>query len=291
MGKPVVKSHLEFNLVHPLLARPFVDPLNSLLPKLWSRSVAMFHIGRSGSTVLGKLLNETDEIIWDEEIYHSFFKNWIKPNKKRLAEGANFPFDPMKLVRNRMLAHRLIHPREKIYGCEIKFFHLRRTGIELEDYLNYLERLGFNDWIVLERKNYLRVLVSSTISNRKLKNFHIAPGENPQLIRVHLNIDAVKTGGECRSLLKFLQSYREDFRRLEEALRDRHSLKLTYEDDIAENPQVAAKRVCDFLNIPYQEAPVGCGKTNPFSLKEMIVNFEEVRQVLDGTPFEWMVYK
>lgn len=58
----MIKS-IEFNLIHPLFAQSWVDAFDPLLPKLWSKNVVMFHIGRSGSSVLGKLLNETNEII------------------------------------------------------------------------------------------------------------------------------------------------------------------------------------------------------------------------------------
>ncbi|MDY7022639.1 MAG: hypothetical protein SWJ54_14995 [Cyanobacteriota bacterium] len=286
----MIKS-IEFNLIHPLFAQSWVDAFDPLLPKLWSKNVVMFHIGRSGSSVLGKLLNETNEIIWDEEIYHFFLEKVVKPQKKHSSGIINFPFDPIKLVRNRMLVRRLFHPLKKIYGCEIKFYHLRKTQIELEKYLDYLEYLGFKDWIILERRNYLRVLVSSIISNRKMKPYHIAAGENPQLVQVHLNIESTESGRKHLSLLESLQNHQHDFQHLEYILRDRHTLKLTYEDDIEKDPRIAARRICKFLNIPNQDSQPVYGKTNPFSLKEIIINFEEVQQVLDGTPFEWMLYE
>ena len=34
-----------------------------------SKNIAMFHAGRSGSTVLGDLLNQNPQIFWDSEIF------------------------------------------------------------------------------------------------------------------------------------------------------------------------------------------------------------------------------
>lgn len=294
MGRRTVNSKLElndleFSWIHPLLASSLAAPLDTVLPKLWHDSVAMFHIGRSGSTVLGELLARSPEMIWDREIYHLALK-FLRGKKKGYRSVDNLSFDPIKLVRNRMLLRRFIHPGKRIYGCEIKFYHLRRMGIDLEDYINYLESIGFKSFIILERKNYLRAIVSSIISNRKLKNFHISSGENPQLIQIELDTELLKTDGECKSLLEYLQTHRNDFQRLESILSDRYTLKLTYEEDIASDPRVGARRVYDFLDLGDRRGQVRYGKTNPYPLCEIITNFDEVERVLSGTAFEWMVY-
>lgn len=280
---------IEYGIIHPILSQSFLDRFEPLCSKLWSQCIVMFHVGRSGSTVLGDLLNQNKDILWDGEIYHPFLLELRELKKQGWnAEQDAFPFPPIKLVRDRLLLHKLTQFSKRIYGCEVKFFHLKRARIELKNYINYLESLGFSKYLILERKNYLKVIVSSLLSNQKKKSFHIPSQATTQLSRVQIDVNNLKTDGERKTLLEFLKNYRESFQTLENSLQTRRILKLTYEDDIFDDPRIGARRVCDFLEVPYRAGKTRYGKTNPFSLKEMIVNFDEVQQVLKGTPFEWM---
>jgi hypothetical protein len=67
-------------------------------------------------------------------------------------------------------------------------------------------------------------------------------------------------------------------------------LSLTYEDDLAANPDEAYRRVCDFAGLGHYEATVRLGRTNPFELRDILTNFADVERVLRGTSFEWMLY-
>lgn len=66
---------------------------------------------------------------------------------------------------------------------------------------------------------------------------------------------------------------------------------MTYEDDISKDPLVGYKRICQFLGAGLEKVSIRFGKTNPFKLSDIIINFEEVERILRGSPFEWMLYE
>jgi hypothetical protein len=284
-----VTRTINYRVIHPLLLQPLFDRFELLVPKLWPKCTMMFHVGRSGSTVLGNLLGQSEEIFWDGEIYHPFLK-YLKQLTKQgwNPQTDKLPLEPNKVLRNRMALGKILYVNKTIYGCESKFYHLKRMNITIQRYLEDLESLGFKYFIILERKNYLRTIISSLISNRKLKKFHLTSEIKPHLNQIRVDVDNFKTDGERKPLIKFLQDHRDDFQNLENLLRDRRVLKLTYEEDISENPQIAMRRVCEFLDTEYREGKIQYRKTNPFPLKDIIINYDEVKQALKGTPFEWM---
>jgi hypothetical protein len=272
LGDPArLRLALEHRLLNPMLAQ--FRPGNGV----------MFHIGRSGSTVLADLLRQHPGIYWDGEIYAGLYDYWQ-------SQGLTMGVDPVPIDLARFLRTRMTRAARKIYGFEVKFFHLRLIERTLPDYLIYLQKLGFNHFMVLERKNYLRKVVSSVIAHQKLQ-YHQSPHEQPVLTQVELDLDCIRIDLEAKSLLAYLQDYAENFRQLETLLKNQNVLYLTYEADITTDPLLGYQRICNFLNVPYQPVEVRYGKTNPFNLTEIIANFTEVERYLKGTPFEWMLYE
>jgi len=71
MLKAAMNKHAK-QIIKPLATRVlriFSDPINRI-PK---RKIAMLHLGRCGSTVLGNLLSQHAALYWGEEIYSSIF--------------------------------------------------------------------------------------------------------------------------------------------------------------------------------------------------------------------------
>ena len=66
-------------------------------------------------------------------------------------------------------------------------------------------------------------------------------------------------------------------------------LNLTYEDHIVPTPSNAYRKTCEFAGVDAQSASIRTGLVNPFPLKEIITNFEEVEGHLGGSRFEWML--
>ncbi len=241
----------------------------------------MFHIGRSGSMVLGDLLRQHPQVFWDSEIYQRLLRDGDKNGT--LYPSTASPGDAPEYLRARM-------PRagKRFYGFEVKFFHLRRLNVQLSHYVGSLRCLGFTHFVILERKNYLRKIVSSVVAHQKCR-FHQPSHEKAVLTRVRLNIDRLQIDRDCKPLVAYLRDYRASFHALNDALSTLNVLRLTYEDDISGDPMVGYRRICEFLGIRRQEAAIRFGRSNPFKLADIIANFEEVERNLLGSGFEWML--
>ncbi|MEM6812612.1 MAG: hypothetical protein AAF549_09130 [Pseudomonadota bacterium] len=262
-----------------------------ILNKCSLGNVAMFHIGRSGSTVLGDLLNQSPKILWDGEIYHTYV-DWS--GKKATRVGQNPSVDPIRL-----LEVEKIKARRRYYGFELKFYHLDRTNISLSDYIQKICELGVNHFIILKRKNYLRKIVSSYVSfDKQQSNLrsidnsdHHSADTKAKLHKITLNIDSVNIDATKKTLLEHLEYYQNNFQKLDSELSDKKVLRLTYEEHIAQGPINGYHKTCDFLSINRHPVTVKYGKTNPFRLSEIVENFSEVEKVLQNTEFEWMLYE
>lgn len=280
LTKPL--SRLSRKLQHPqeLTKKVLALPLSVFRPG----NIAMFHIGRSGSTVLADLLEQHPKITWDGELYQRFLEYWKK--QEVAIEAGEVTVNPAKLVRQRM-----IWAGNKFYGFEVKFYHLKRANVNLSDYIEQLHRLGFSHFIVLERRNYLRKIVSSIIAADISRRYHQQSHEQAILNRIEIDLDNTKVDDYIKPLIAHLQDFDENFRKLEELLENRRVLRLTYEEDISAAPLEGYRRICDFLGIDYRPGSIRYSKTNPFKLSEIIINFEEVEHALRGTRFEWMLYE
>ena len=247
-------------------------------------NVAMFHVGRSGSTVLGDLLGQHPGVYWDGEIYeHRVFQPYEQRAGTIEYGQTPFSYDPVPLLKARMR-----EAGARIYGFEVKFFHLDYTDYDLETYLATLRALGFNRFIVLERRNLLRKIASSIVAHQRAQ-FHIGASASTGVNRIQLPVDAVRIDRDSKPLVDFLASYTRDLARLERALAGDSMLKLTYEEDIASDPGNAYRRVCEFLKLPPVATQVRLAKTNPYPLADMLENFDEVGAALEGTDFAWML--
>jgi len=244
-------------------------------------SAAMFHVGRSGSTVLADLLGQHRRVFWDGEIYERMFRDWERAGFKIGDE--NMPDDPVAYLRRRMK-----RSGRRWYGYEVKFYHVRNTHFTLDDYVRRLIELGFAHFVILERKNYLRKLVSN-YAWLQTEQTHHAQGAAAKLTKVHIDVERIPMHLTYKPLMTMMQDYRDNFAKLRELLADQQVVDLSYEDDISEDPRVGYRRVCELMGIEPQDVEVRLGKTNPFPLREMIENYEEVAGVLRGTEFEWML--
>jgi LPS sulfotransferase NodH len=257
--------------------------LGALRPATRCGNVVIFHVGRSGSTVLTDLLGQHPKIFWDGEPYERLFKQ-----REEGGRGAGAPpadSDPFALLRNRMGA-----TRKEFYGFSVKFFHLRLLGLGLPVFVQRLGELGYTHYVVLERRNYLRKIVSSLVAHRR-SQFHRRPWEEAVLTPVEVDVERVRIDRDCRPLLTYLREYREGFEELDSLLEGRNVLRLVYEDDLADDPLVGYRRVCEVLGVPEGRARVRYGKTNPFPLSELVSNFDAVEGALRETPFAWMLYE
>ena len=233
----------------------------------------MFHAKRSGSTVLSDLLKQHSEIFWDGEINTAYT---IRLFNKQVVNGADNLAEVIRRLQRRMF----YITQNGFYGFEITSFDFFVGRISLSDYVERIHDLGVDYFIILKRKNFLKKNVSMLIT-QKTGQTHLLSNEKVRLTQIAL---------DAKNLLNSLQQHHNFFSTLEELLKNNRVLLLTYEDDISHDPLLAYKRVCNFLDIEYVEFPIQRKKTNPYGLSEVILNFEEVKNTLSGTPFEWMLY-
>lgn len=238
------------------------------------RSVVMIHIGRSGSTALGDLLDQHPNIFWDGEVWRDM-----------VAEGLEQPISADEFYR--FLDERKHVAGGLIYGYEVKFFHIGSLADGLENQLKVLERLGPTDFVVLERKNYLRKILSSVKASRTTR-WHQPAGSVAAMEKLVLSPEKLQIDGKDTALLPLLHEYEENFQKLRGCLSNRKHLWLTYENDLAESPLQGYQKIVDFLEIEPVPVKVRYGKTNPYPVREVLENFEEVVASLEGTGFEWM---
>lgn len=247
--------------------------------------IAMFHFGRSGSSVLADMLNQHQSIHWDNEIYE-YQTKLIEKNLGYFIYGdERCRYDPIKVLTERIGRHSNSH-----YGFEVKFNHLEHCDVDISDYLAEINRLGIDKYITLERKNILRKIVSSLVAE-KTNVWHVKDGKEGPKSKITIHCDALKVERKEGSLIELLDHYSRHFNQLYELLEKSNIevLKLTYEDDIEQDPSVGFNKAIAFFGLPPFKANVRLKKTNPYPLSSIVENIDEVRDYLKGTPYAWML--
>jgi hypothetical protein len=268
---------------------PIQQQLRSRLVPVWQQyssqfragNIAMFHMGRCGSTVLGNLLNQHQKVYWDGEIFERHHGHW-KSEPKSMYKAGQTPLD--------ILQKRMIIAGSRFYGLEIKPSHLDAGQIMVSDFINQLDTLGFRHFIVLIRRNFLRSLVSNQVMYGVTGQTHQHKSQGAQLHRIVLDPEKVRYCGHSQSLLEHLHDHVYHCKVLDVLLESRHYLKLYYEDMLMDDPRVGYERLCRFIKVAPQPCEVKLSRTNPFSLQDQLLNFDQVQTYLKGTDFEWMLY-
>ncbi len=241
----------------------------------------MYHIGRCGSSVLGNLLHQHPAIRWDREIY---FHRWTRSNR-RLER-----WDSESFLRRSMWA-----AGRRYYGFEIKFLdsqHLLTLQLSLAEYIAELARVGVTHHVILERRNTLRVMLSSAAGTRN-KRHHAAtdaPAGPPERVRLDVARWKFWKHTAPKPLVDCLADVSAAYAELRRRLTDQNVLELSFEDDIAaESPHAAYSRTCAFLELSPAPAEIHTRRLHPEPLSALIENFDEVADALRGTPYEWML--
>ncbi len=258
--------------------------LRPILTPLRPANIVMFHIGRCGSTVLSSLLRQHKNIFWASEYYVQVFRDWERANGGQEIKG-EMPDDAINMLKLSMG-----HAMHRSYGFEIKPFHFQLIGYSMETFVDKLEKLGFTHYIILDRKNRLRKIVSSALAHADRVKYHQGKEAGAKLRQVHLNVENIKIDYDSKPLLKFLSDYDREFASLAKLLEPKNYLSLTYEEDVQEDPRLGYRKICEYTGLRSKDISAQLSRTNPFPVKDMIENFEEVEELLKGTDYEWMLY-
>lgn len=235
-----------------------------------SKNFCIWHTGRCGSTVLSSMLNQYPQMHSAGELlemYSRFFKG--------------LKYKPGAWIGGKLcVRYAILKNNAEFFGFEMKVWHLFNLGVTVNQAMNFLQEININKHIILERQNYLRILVSSNVS-KKTSSWHIGSERKPTLTKVYVNPEG---------LAYAIQEFSNFYEKLNRLL-GQNCLRLSYEKDIKHNPKIAFHKVADFLELNNLEPDVPLGVTNPYPLQEMILNFDEISNQLKGTKNEWMLEK
>ncbi|MBN2664847.1 MAG: hypothetical protein JXR68_14465, partial [Bacteroidales bacterium] len=236
-------------------------------------NIVMFHTGRVGSTVLADLLFQHSDVQWDGEIFI-----------KKEYYSDEFILNPLFFLNLRMYQKKI-----DFYGFEVTDRQIKnKINQSIDEFFESLENLDFKYFIHLKRKNYLKQYIS-VVRKRELKLCHIE--DNSSISKtIYLNIKNDKFRNNTGNIIENFEKLDQYYDKLEKQILNKKSLFLTYEDDILPNPKIAYNKICDFLNIKNENPVVNLKRTNPFPLKDVIENYNEVESYLKGTKYEWMLY-
>lgn len=259
----------------------------TLAPILSPGKICMFHIGRTGSSVLADLLQQHPDVHWDGELYHRLIVAEDTRSGATVTQESAFRYDPLTTVTRVMR-----YAGWDWYGFEVKPYHLVWTEYGWTDeglarFVDALRDVGFASFIVLDRRNRLRKLVSSAVAHARGRSVY-RTDEEPELVRVRLGVEQIGFGRLRRmGLVELLAGYDRDLETLKHLLPE--ALHLTYEDHIEADPLIAYRAVCDFLGLHPVDVTVRHRKATPYPLEDVLENYEEVGERLAGTSYEWML--
>ena len=157
-------------------------------------------------------------------------------------------------------------------GVKIFYYHLTN-----EEWTKLLTHDDFK-LIHIVRQNRLRTITSLEIA-LKTDQWVATPSSinNNKEKTVRIN---------TTNLIKRIEKIHQEEIKTRERFKGRSLLEVAYENLIT-NPNEEFKKIKNFLGLPYiKPNAIKYKKQNPEGLMELIVNFEEVEQALNGTPYE-----
>lgn len=273
--------------------------LETLLPRLWQAwrgsrwkgqrrpGLGLLHVGRCGSTVVGDMLARTPGICWDDEPLNPGLARRLPRRLCGLAEPS--------LASVRRAHHQA---GADLYGGAFLILQLRRAGHpDVPSALAALEEHGVGSFVVLERRNLLRVSISHLVAQVRDRWHLVGDDAAPKPQRVRVEVAAGEGSGAPSAhslpggspLPDFLEDLAGFYRGLRRALASQTHLWLVYEDDVAEDPGQAYGKICEFAGLEPRAVAPRHRRITPQPLCELVENWDEVCAALAGTDFAWML--
>lgn len=268
---------LKFLANHHVVARAVSCTTGVFTRPIRETNVVMLHAGRCGSTVVGMLLNQHPQINWIGEILAKF--------REKFGDSSWVWEDPETMIRMRTN----IHPC-KILGLEIKRSQIINTNMNENSVIKLFKKIGYEKFVVLRRKNYLKKKISEIVA-KKIGKMNVSERVKTPKVRMPINMGRWDVHTEFvknDTLTDHFERLDKFYEKIEEMLKKHEVLNLSYEEHVKDNPKRAAEEICNFLNLESHEMKIETEKINRKSIKESISNFGEVESFLKGTKYEWM---
>lgn len=238
--------------------------------------IVIFHIGRCGSTILSKLLEQNSNIQCESEIFNPYMEH----RSKCLTVPS------LDQIINQIKSQRY----KPLQVIEIKFLeeqHLSIFNISLPEMIFSLKEYGYDRFIILERKNYLRRMISHCVA-QETKTYHLNINHRSIIHKIKLDVDAIKVGVKTYPLIKWFEIFSSNYYNIKKLLKN-DVLYLCYEDDIENDAFVGYRKTCQFLGIKAEDVEITLTKTNPFETEKILINYKVIQNVLLKTKYKWML--
>lgn len=253
------------------------------------RKVILVHFGRSGSTVLAKMIEDASDIVWLHETYSLIWQG--------MEDKKQYDFDCAGMVDIAQKGvERSARPSTKLIGLEAKLINFIHSGnCTMQEYLQAMAKEGDWDIVTLTRRNVLaRVL--SIYRAAESGVWHVSKGTRDKKgTKMAFNLPLTDlfdpdTGVRGTNLVDFLRDVQTRETNMMNNLRKARdvTLDLVYEDHIRKDPRTAHTMFRKAFDLAPARTKVSLSKTGS-DVKKELGNFDQVQAALHGTDFEWMI--
>lgn len=158
----------------------------------------------------------------------------------------------------------------------------------LEELLDAFGSLGLDRIALLERRNSLRVLISSYAGTQR-GTWHVPAGGETERRSFELDPRSVEFSRARRPLLAWLEEFERAYGEARPIVAARGGVHLTYEEDVLPDPRIGYRKLCGVLGESPLDVPVPLRRGNPYSIREVLENYAAIERELSGTRFAWML--
>lgn len=238
--------------------------------------VLMLHCGRSGSTLLGDMMDQHPDVFWDGEVVEKMLHSTSRKEGVGIdhLQGRFSLEDVIDKNRHRMRTR----AGGKIYGMEIQDYHMKFINCSAEEFLSNARNMGFTNIIYLDR-NPIRKLVSHLVATNN-GEWHIGVNQRSSKPKIRINPDRIYIGHSMSNLKDSLDQMIYFKKDIDQFLYGEQYLRLGYDADIRSDPTVALSKVCAYLGIPEHKPKIKFAKTADLKLSDLIENYLEVESEL-----------